>query len=507
MIYYIEGSPSITSSDMFKGPVVHSNNGLYEIKNAELAELDDPNNKCSSNDWIEIKGKPYQVHRSGPAFEFSHVEQGNISLLDENGNRLEAPPEILYLIYMANPGRRLESLVIGNIRDYQDISGQSLFIANIDTNDFSYQKKFGLQKEFLLSDGIYGYHLRSKTLKKLDHELNDIWTFDPGAARLAPMQAIPHKDTILYYHGFARGEVLESVPIPDAEDLVYKHAVRRDGELYGLDRATGEKRWERIFAYGLNDMVMHDGKLYCVAENELFRISPENGEIEHQEQMEYSAGGDTVLSNVLTIIENRLWVQVNHWFYKTHCLLVVDLDTFAIEHKIDIPAPYQPEKFLYFDEERREVYYRLHFRHAEIRQEHNHPLLVLSLDELDQPVTFESRPEIDVSFRPDEDDKDLEELWIHIKDTPLHRALRFGIIETQNQTNIHAEMNRHGESCRKTFNGRVHFRYSGSDQPKEKVEQKLKAIENSFNNWSQRMGVESGTGNGEPVSIDVAYVE
>ncbi|MCP4433828.1 MAG: PQQ-binding-like beta-propeller repeat protein [Gammaproteobacteria bacterium] len=505
MIFYVDGSPSITSSNAFEGPVVHSSNGNYQVDNIELVELDDPTKKCFTNKWFVINGNAYQVRVSGPAYNFAHAEQGNISLVDEAGHTLDVPSEIAYLIRNALPRMRLDNLAICDILDYKDLDGFSLFLANIDTNEFIYREGLRLQNAILLSDGVYGYHKRSKGLKKLDHELNDAWAFDPGAPRFAPMQAIPHKDTILYYHGFARSEVLEDVPIPGAENLVYRHAVRRDGELYCLDRKTGEKRWERMFPYGLNDMVLHDGKLYCVAENELFRLSPETGEIEHQVQMEYSAGGDTELSNVLTVIDNKLWIQINHWFYKTHCLLVVDLESFAIDHKIDIPAPYQPEKFLYYDERKRQVYYRLHFRHAEIRVEHNHPLLVLNLDELDQPLTFEPRPEIDISFKPEDDNKDLEELWVHIKDTSLHKALRFGIIETQNQTNVHAEMNRHGEDCRKTFNGRVHFRYSGSDKSKEEVEEQLKVIKNSFNDWAKIMNVEAGSG--EPVSIDVAFEE
>lgn len=507
MIYYIEGSPSITSSNMFKGPVVLSGNGNYQIDNVDLVELDDPAKICCTNKWVNIKGKAYQVHLSGPAYKFSHAEQGNISLVDEMGEKLDVPSEIAYLIRNALPRMKFDNLVICDILDYKNLDGFSLFLANIDTNEFIYREGLRLQKAILLSDGIYGYHKRSKALKKLDHKLNDVWTFDPGAARFAPMQATLYKDSILYYHGFAGAEALEKIPVPDEENLVYNHAIRRDGELYCLDRETGEKRWEILFPYALNDMVLYEDSLYCVAEKELYRLSPENGDIEYQAQLEYSAGGETELSKVLTVTENKLWISINHWFYKTYCLLVVDLDTFAIEHKIDIPAPYRPEQFLYYDEAKRQVYYRLHSRYPETRVEHNHPLLVLNLDELDHPVTFEPRPEIDISFRPAADNKDLEELWVHIKDTPLHKALRFGIIKTQNLTNIHAEMNRYGEGCRKTFNGRVHFRYSGSDKAKEEVEEQLNIIENSFNDWAKIMGVEAGTGSEEAVSIDVAYIE
>lgn len=507
MIYYTFGTPEVHSEKSGAGSFFKSLRMKYRLEEDDLVTYFDDNNSVASR-WVNLDERWLGVCILNKGLEFSDAKQGNIYLVDEDNNPISMEPEIVFLLRYALPQHMLTPYVVGNISDYKEMFEDSLILANVKSNEFICRDgDMHLQKLILLSDGIYGYHLGDQALRKFNFELDDAWSFDPGAARLAPMQAIPHKDRILYYHGFARSEVLEEVPIPGEENLVYKRAVRRDGELYCLDRETGKKFWERTFTYGLNDMVLHQNKLYCIAENELFRLAPETGKIEHQVEMEYSAGGDTELSNVLTVIENKLWIQINHWFYKTHCLLVVDLDTFAIEHKIDIPAPYQPEKFLYYDEQKRQVYYRLHFRHAEIRVEHNHPLLVLSLDELDQPLTFEPRPEIDISFKPSADDKDLEELWVHIKDTPLHKAIRFGIIETQNQTNIHAEMNRHGEGCRKTFNGRVHFRYSGSDKPKEEVEEQLKVIEDSFNEWAQIMRVEAGTGSGEPVSIDVEYIE
>ena len=48
---------------------------------------------------------------------------------------------------------------------------------------------------------------------------------------------------------------------------------------------------------------------------------------------------------------------------------------------------------------------------------------------------------------------------------------------------------------------------AGLLRAKVEVEEQLKVIENSFNDWAKRMDVEAGTGSGEPMSIDVAYLE
>ncbi len=506
MIYFIFGNPEVLAMKTGTGLLFESLDFKCQLQVDELVTHFKDNNIVEKQS-IYIGQQWLEVCRLNGGISFSDAQDGNIYVTDEAGNTLNLAPEIVYLLPYVLSSRLLNPYVIGYIDDYGESSSDCLFLANVKDNEFVYREDFFLHDLVLEKDSIYGYDIWTDSLKKLDYQLNDVWTFTPGSDSGTTKRIIPYKNTVVYHHGFGGVESLEEVPIPGDSDRVYTHRRRLDGELYCLDRETGEKRWERKFATGLNDMILHADKLYGVAENELYRLTPETGEIEHQVQMGYCAGGETELFKVLTVIDNKLWIQIDHWFYKTHCLLVVDLDTFAIEHKIDIPAPYAPDKFLHYDEAKRQVCYRLRFRYTETRVEHNHPLLVLNLDELDQPVTFEPRPEIDISFRPAADNKDLEELWIHIKDTPLHKALRFGIIETQNQTNVHGEMNRLGEGCRKTFNGRVHFRYSGSDRPKAEVEEQLKVIESSFNEWAQSTDVEAGTGSGEPVSIDVAYIE
>jgi len=506
MIFYVAGASEITSSKKFNGPVIYSNRVYYQLDNAELVELDDPTGQCHTNEWFNIHGKDYQLHLSGPGYQFSHAEQGNISLVDAAGQKLEVPPEIAYLAAVAMPRSKLGSLVVGGIRRYKGNRGESLFLADIGTKKFIYRENISLSHIILQADGIYGYSFDNQNYVKLDHELNDVWAFDPNPRCRQPKPAIPYKDSVVFYAGSGGVEALGEVEVPGEEDLVYNYGVLRDGELYCLDRDTGEKRWERVFPNALNDMVLHEDKIYCVADKELFRLSFESGEIEAQELMEFSAGGETLLYKVLTIVDNKLWITINYWLHKTYCLLVVNPETLAIEHKIDMPEPYVPDRFLFYDERNRQVFYRLRQHYGARYMEHRQHLLVLHLDDLKKPITFEEKPDIAIEFKPAADNKDLEELWIRIKDTPLYKALRFGIIETQSQTSLHASVPTRRTNRRETFNGRVHFRYSGSDRPKEEVEEQLQIIESSFNDWARRLNVTAGTGSGEPVSIDVVYV-
>ncbi len=503
MIYFIFGKPEVLTIKTGTGLLFDSLDWKCQLKADELVTLFKDNNVV--NESIYIGQQWLEVYRLNDSLSFSDAQDGNIYVTDEVGKRLDLAAEIAYLLACALPDKLLNPYVIGNIRPYKDPRSNSLFLANIKDNEFVYRKDYFLHSAVLEKDGIYGFHHLSNSLKKLDYQLNDVWTFTPVSDSGTTKWIIPYKDKIIYYPGEAKGGIVDKKPIPDYEHINYTHVVRENGTLYGLDRDTGDIVWQRLFAIALNDVVLHEDKLYAVGEYDCYRLSVDTGEIECQQQMAYNAGGK--LYNLLTVIDNKLWVIIEHAYFQTHCLLILNLDTLALEHKIDIPAPYAPDKFLHYDEAKRQVFYRFKHRYDAFYQEHLSPLLVIDLDDLDTATTFEDKPDMDIGFKPAADNKDLEELWVHIKDTPLHKALRFGIIETQNQTSLHAVVHNRQVRPRKTFNGRVHFRYSGSDRPKAEVEEQLKVIESSFNEWAQSMDVEAGTGSGEPVSIDVAYIE
>jgi hypothetical protein len=506
MIYYIASKARISSSIKFSGPVIHSEDQLLQLDNDGLVELDDPAQICVTNRWFEINGVAYQLLLTGPAYRYSHAEEGNISLVDESGEKLDVSPEISHLLVGALPNKILGNQVVGQIRDYKGIRGDHLFLANVDTDELVYREDTSLQKTLLREDGIYGYHFGNKNYVKLDHQLNTLWVFDQNPKCKRPKEAIPYKDMILFYAGCSDIESLEEVEeVPGAEGLSYGHGILRGGELYCLDRETGEKQWNRTFSDALNDLVLHEGKVYCAGNRDLYRISAESGEIEHSVKMEFSAGGETVPYNVLQVIDNKLWITINYWFEKSFCLLVVNLETLETDHKIDLPDPYVPDRFLYFDEQTRRAFYRLRPHYGSPYQEHREPLLVLDMGDLEQPVVFEDKPDIEAELKPAMDDSSQEELWVYLKGAPLHQALRFGIVETQNQVSSIASVPNRRNKKRETFNGRAHFRYSGSDRTKKEIEEMLKAVESSFNKWAEMMSVKAGNDSGGRVSIDVAY--
>lgn len=507
MIYFVSGRPYVASFTNAKTPVIGAGHYQYQVFDNELCKLSNSDNEGIACNWFKIGGKAYRVINNAESYEYSSATEDNLYLVDKDGNKLDMPLEIVYLLKRTLPNKISPPYVAGLVRGYQEKRRSCLLLADFETKKlFCSENDLFLNNLVVLPDGVYGYDDRADSFKKYDFELNEAWAFKPeNVIGTHTKKVIPCNDTILYYHGHVKIEQLESVEVPD-DDVIHTNHIRLDGELYCLDRETGEMRWERKFPIAITDIVVHEDQLYCVAEKEIFRLSPETGEILDQAEMEFNTGGETHLNNLMNVVEGKLWITVNHWYYQTFCLLVVNPATLSIEHKIDTPAPYVPDKFLTYDAEKRQVYYGLSTTKYEPYLEHRDPLLVIDLDDLGKATEFETKPDIEIGFQPAADNEELEELWIHIKAAPLEKALRFGIVETQNQTALHSVCSIRKTNPRKTFNGRVHFRYSGSDRPKAEVDEVLRVIETSFNKWAEQMYIEAGNRSDEPVTIDVVYL-
>jgi len=508
MIYFVSGRPWIDLLNKARPPVVDSGPYQYQVVDGELRKLPESASEEIVCNWFSIGGDEYRIIDNTESYQYSCATEDNLYLVNRDGNKLDMPLEIVYLLRRALVDNVLPPYVVGSVRGYQEKRGSYLLLANYETRDFfAIEDKSYMLNLTLLPDGVYGYDNDADSCKKYDLELNEVWAFKPDKVIVQDSKKIvPCGDSILFYNGDSKVEQLESIEVPD-RDSIHTNHIRLDGELYCLDRETGEMRWQRNFPVALTDFLVHEDQIYCIAEKEIFRLSPETGEIQDQAGMDFNTGTETNLHKLMQVVEDKLWIMVDHYYHQTFCLLVLDPVTLSVEHVIDTPAPFAPDAFLAYDADERQVYFRLSSSKYEAYTEHQHILMVIGLDRLDQAAAFESKPDIDVGFQPAPDDDALEELWIHIKNAPLDKALRFGIVETQNQTAPHSTCPCRQPRPRKTFNGKVHFRYSDSDSPKAEVEKVLSAIESSFNTWVDKMDIGAGDRSGEPVTIDVAYAE
>lgn len=508
MIYFVSDRPWIDLLNQVRPPVINAGDYQYQVIDNELCKLPETANEDIACNWFSIGGKEYRIINNAESYEYSYATEDNLYLVDRDGNKLDVPLEIVYLLRRALVDKVLPPFVVGSVRGYQEKPGSYLLLANFETKKFFCSNdKMRLLNLTLLADGVYGYDNNAEACKKYDLELNEVWAFEPDKVIVQHTKKIvPCGDSILFYNGNSTAEQLESIEVPDRDEIHTNH-IRLDGELYCLDRETGELHWKRQFPVALTDFVAQENQIFCIAEKEIYRLSPETGEIEDQADLGFSTGTETNLHKLMQVIEGKLWIMVDHYYHQTFCLLIVDPATLSVEQVIDAPTPYAPEAFLGYDAAKRQAYYRLFGSKYETYTEHRYLLMVIDLDKLDQAAEFEPKPDIEVGFQPAPDDAALEELWIHIKNASLDDALRFGIIESQNRTAPHSTCPVRQPRPRKTFNGKVHFRYAGSDRPGAEVDEVLGAIEASFNTWVEKMDIGAGDRSGEPVTIDIAYVD
>ena len=357
MIYFVFGRPEVELGEKGTDLAFASLGMEYELLAGDLMLRDKPAGSLF-NRWIKIEDRWFQVCRLNPGLSFKDAEAGDIYVTDDTGEKLEMAPEITFLLRYALPKSISGSHVVGEIDGYKDSGDESLFLANPLTNSFIYRPGLRLNKISIEDGEILAIEFWDGAVRKLDFELNDIWSFEPESSLSNPLQPMPCRNSVVYYHGFSGMKDVQETPIPE-QGIAHVTSVLCDGELYGLDRETGVQRWLRKFPEALSDLVVHDDKVYCVAEDELFCISAEDGEIVARLKLEYSTGGETEMYKVLSVIDNKLWITINHWLDKAFCLLVVDLESFAVKHRIDIPAPYAPDLLLHYDATNRQVIYRL----------------------------------------------------------------------------------------------------------------------------------------------------
>jgi hypothetical protein len=135
------------------------------------------------------------------------------------------------------------------------------------------------------------------------------------------------------------------------------------------------------------------------------------------------------------------------------------------------------------------------------------PILELDPNDLDSEIEIFRGPPVEVELITSEDNKDEREIWVTIRDVPLDEAMVYAEMHTEDQAYYHGT---HGilGVFHKTddFNGKVHFRYSGSDRPAKEVNEKLRILEKRFADWGRTIAFAS-TDPGKNATLEAQYLE
>lgn len=459
---------------------------------------------------FEYKGMTYHfVGSNVEKINYLDLKNSDLLVMDDKGTPIELKPEVLrLLIYcqsIKNKDRVIkDSKIIGKILDYEQegVIASVFAIADINSQEIRVIPSRGITNELLYENGILFFDRTKRYLKCLDFALQEKWKYKPDQKILPTYVTGPEVYVDLVIHSFGPAR-LESTPGDIYNGVQFSdNRLHYDTQLYALNISDGSVRWHVTIPKTIDNMVIVENKLYLSSTNEIHIIDPNSGKTEQVIETDLSDDYDhSYEASSLHIQDNKL--------YFCHpadaCILVYSLDDLALLKRIDIPAPHTIREFEYFHKETGKLYFNLKSRFPSLYY-HQNPVLELDPTDLESDLEFISGPEVEIELLPSEENKKEKEIWISIRDVPLDEALAYAEMHTENQAFYHGTHTVF-ETLHKTddFNGKVHFRYSGSDRPKDEVENKLRILEKRFEAWAESNAFAS-TDLSKNVTLDTQYL-
>jgi ribosomal protein S16 len=175
--------------------------------------------------------------------------------------------------------------------------------------------------------------------------------------------------------------------------------------------------------------------------------------------------------------------------------------------RIDIPHPYTIREFSYYHEATGKYYFELKTNIKRVYY-HMSPILELDIEDLDGEFEWYKGPPVNITLKSAQGNQNHQEVWITMRDVSLDEAMVYGEMHTQDQAYYHGYQGPSFVSVHMTenFNGKVHFRYSGSDRPADEVREKLQLMEERFTKWAVNEAY-ACTDKSENVTLDAQYLE
>jgi len=252
---------------------------------------------------------------------------------------------------------------------------------------------------------------------------------------------------------------------------------------------------------------LHENRLFVATSNKIEVLNPESGEtlkvIDTGLSTGFTRGAGAEVASL------HIDGPYLYFCYRNDpVLMVYELASLELRQRIELPDHWCAERFQFKDESTGKLYFNLVLGANGAPDYHRNAVLELHPDELGSSAEMESSPEIHINLKPSPEEPGKEEVWVEIRCSSLDDALRFGELHTQNQAYIqgHTLVGYHCEPNPK-FNGVVHFRYSGSEQPADEVRKKLKIMEQRFAKWNEGAAVYAGDRSKRLCRLDAQYVE
>jgi len=457
----------------------------------------------NSRRLVKIGGYEYVLVGEG-VFWLKNFLKGDYYLKSESKKKPELEPEIVFAhAYKKFYGLKDSALVIKEF-DYPEEGKKSILFFDLKEERFAFRES-SVSLPVIIDDFIYGWEYREKQLVKLDFDLNEMW-------RSKPLDC-----NFLYDSGSVRSQkpskLGESIVINIGHDnnekiSVGSKNVRRykNGLLYCFHQKDGELHWSREFEWSIEDLWVKGDRLFITTSTKLLELDPDSGETIREIETGLAIPEEFDRQSMGCLAE--LYASGAHLYYLhwvTGTILVYDLATLELLHRLELPGGWRPKGVQFEDENTGNLYVEVALGIG-APDFHRSAILELKPDRLNDPIEIEQGPPASIYMAPSETDPGKEELWVEITTPSLDDALRFGALHTQNHTYIqgHTLVGQHCDPNPK-FNGKVHFRYFGSSESEERISEMLHLLEDGFNSW-RKFGMYAGDGSMKLCEIDVQYV-
>jgi outer membrane protein assembly factor BamB len=457
---------------------------------------------------ILVENKEYRLTRDGDAdvLLLSSYIEGHCCLVDSDGIKLSYRPEIISLIvnvfFSKNKSDLVrESKVIGRI--YKSKRESVFCLADLQTGKIKFLDNTRVGNPYLLEDCIFYFNNEDWKFYCVDYDLNALWSYKPEVnfSKSNIRGPVIYDGHVIISVGSSRsvkfpGDVYEGKRLADQNQSF-------DSNLYAFNISSGEQLWHITIPKTIDNMILLRDRLYISSTNDIHIIDTKTGKTENI----INSGLSELVDQ--SIDPSSLHIQGDMLYFSHQvdaCLLVYDLTSLKLIKRIDIPSPYTIKDFEFHHESSGKLYFNLGPRFPR-EYYHMSPILELDPKDLNAEIEIFRGPPVDVKLKSSEEDIDEKEIWITIHDVPLEEAMVYAEMHTQDQAYYHGTHGMFAELHKtEEFNGKVHFRYRGSDRPAEEVNKKLKILEKNFVTWGKTIAFAS-TNPANCATLEAKYLE
>jgi len=403
-----------------------------------------------------------QTTRFGDAYLMEQIQQGNVRLLDEEGNKQDLSDIVVYIL-VSEASSKQDDVLVSFIYDYPDDGDDSIIVLDTQTGEFRLKATPRHTLFFTVDSELYSeYAFFDGEISRLDHSFNKIWSYKydgdrPTIVRSRSLASFPNH--IVFN--------LTAIPKQGIEGLA------TEGQLCALNKADGSVKWKCTFDYQVDDLcrVGGDDSIVLFSADELILLNGESGDIIQIIHTGLDKQTGTVFIQVLGAYL-FLFCRKGPTQAKGNLMQVYDTSTWECVRQVQ-------------GEELGGVFYQLPQTvddkvFVPIETRFGSSMLVIDINDIQSPIEFEQEPEFIIST-PDENNR---AIVMEVNYPELGDVLRLAEIQGLKHAEEQGDEGR-GLGSSQHFDGRVILKYSGCTADRREAIEKLDMLKERFDFYAK----------------------